>query len=64
MTTQEKNAVLLMAAKYEKYGITFITLLRMFGEAPRDKTFMENYKAINEELKNRFIVPERANNKK
>lgn len=51
VTSEEKRAVLLMAAKYEKYGITFIGLVRRFGQAPKDKDFKTVFKDINEEIK-------------
>ena len=54
MTSEEKKAVQLMAAKYEKYGVSFIELLRLFGAAPRERSFKENFKAINRELKARY----------
>lgn len=40
-----------MTAKYEKYGYTFISLLRRFGQAPKDKDFKTVFKDINEEIK-------------
>lgn len=43
-----------MAAKYEKYGVSFIELLRLFGAAPRERSFKENFKAINAELKAKY----------
>ena len=54
MTTEEKQAVQLMAAKYEKYGVSFFELLRMFGAAPHDRSFKDNFKAINAELKAKY----------
>jgi len=47
--------VQLMAAKYQKYGISFIDLLRMFGNAPKGQEFIETYKQINTELKAKYI---------
>ena len=44
-----------MAAKYQKYGISFIDLLRMFGNAPKGQEFIETYKQINAELKAKYI---------
>lgn len=55
MTSKEKAALQLMAAKYEKYGISFIDLLRMFGQAPKGQEFIETYKQINEDLKAKYI---------
>lgn len=51
VTSEEKQAVRLMTAKYEKYGYTFISLLRRFGQAPKDKDFKTVFKDINEEIK-------------
>lgn len=51
VTSEEKQAVRLMTAKYEKYGYTFISLLRRFGQAPKDKDFKTVFKEINEEIK-------------
>lgn len=55
MSSREKAALQLMAAKYEKYGISFIDLLRMFGQAPPGQEFIETYKRINAELKAKYI---------
>lgn len=55
MTSEEKSALRLMAAKYEKHGISFIDLLRMFGKAPKGQSFKETYKQINAELKAKYI---------
>lgn len=57
MTNEEKKALQLMAAKYEKYGVSFMELLRLFGQAPKDKPFIENYKAINTMLKKKYETP-------
>lgn len=51
VTSEEKQAVRLMTAKYEKYGYSFISLLRRFGQAPKDKDFKTVFKEINEEIK-------------
>lgn len=61
MTSTEKKAVQLMAAKYQKYGISFIDLLRMFGQAPPGQEFIETYKQINAELRDKYITPQRQN---
>jgi hypothetical protein len=55
MTSEEKQAVRLMTAKYEQYGVTFIDLLRRFGQAPSGQDFKETYKQINAELKEKYI---------
>ncbi len=55
MTSEEKQAVRLMTAKYEQYGVTFIDLLRRFGQAPRGQDFKETFKQINAELKEKYI---------
>lgn len=61
MTSEEKQAVRLMTAKYEKYGVSFIELLRRFGEAPRDQDFKTTFKAINAELREKYIAPQKQN---
>lgn len=55
MTSEEKEAVRLMTAKYEKYGVSFIDLLRRFGRAPKDQDFKETFKQINAELREKYI---------
>lgn len=55
MTSDEKQAVKLMTAKYEKYGVSFIDLLRRFGQAPKDQDFKETYRQINAELREKYI---------
>lgn len=54
MTSEEKRQVISLAARFEPYGITFITLLRMFGAAPKDQPFEANLEAITEELQAKF----------
>ena len=54
MTSEEKQAVKLMTAKYEKYGVSFIDLLRRFGQAPKDQDFKETYRQINAELREKY----------
>ena len=49
MTSEEKRQVISLAARFEPY-VTFISLLRMLGEAPKDRTFEENLEAITEKL--------------
>lgn len=61
MTSEEKQAVKLMTAKYEKYGVSFIELLRRFGEAPRGQDFKETFKQINAELRDKYITPQQQN---
>ena len=55
MNSEEKQAVKLMTAKYEKYGVSFIDLLRRFGQAPKDQDFKETYRQINAELREKYI---------
>ena len=55
MTSEEKAAVRLMTAKYEQYGVTFIDLLRRFGQAPKEQDFKETYRQINAELREKYI---------
>ncbi len=50
MTSEEKQRVITLAAKYEPYDVSFITLLRLFGEAPKDKSFDEAFQMIDEKL--------------
>lgn len=55
MNSEEKQAVRLMTAKYEKYGVSFIDLLRRFGQAPKDQDFKETYRQINADLREKYI---------
>lgn len=54
MNSEEKRKVISLAARFEPYGISFITLLRMLGEAPKGKSFEENIEAITAELRAKY----------
>lgn len=58
MTSDEKKQLQNLAAKYEPYGYTFVGLLRMISDAPKDYSFSRTINALRASLGVKHGEPE------
>ena len=58
MTSEEKHELQAVAARYEKYGYTFIELLRLISAAPKDYSFRKVINTLRARLGANYNEPE------